>query len=171
MRRALESVYQIISSLSHSSGQGYFDTFVSEIANAVGADFVLVSGKDQAGLFFTVHAAYPASLDINSYSFPLADTPGEIAMQQGEAWFSDRTRELFPHAAVLERCRVRGYAGVALKSAEGETIGLCSVMFKRATPRMDKIMGLLRLLAPLAGRELALMYQQQRQSQAPVERG
>ena len=73
MRRALESVYQIISSLSHSSGQGYFDTFVSEIANAVGADFVLVSGKDQAGLFFTVHAAYPASLDINSYSFPLAD--------------------------------------------------------------------------------------------------
>lgn len=108
MRRALESVYQIISSLSHSSGQGYFDTFVSEIANAVGADFVLVSGKDQAGLFFTVHAAYPASLDINSYSFPLADTPGEIAMQQGEAWFSDRTRELFPHAAVLERCQVRG---------------------------------------------------------------
>ena len=79
MRRALESVYQIISSLSHSSGQGYFDTFVSEIANAVGADFVLISGKDQAGLFFTVHAAYPASLDINSYSFPLADTPGEIA--------------------------------------------------------------------------------------------
>ena len=108
MRRALESVYQIISSLSHSSGQGYFDTFVSEIANAVGADFVLVSGKDQAGLFFTVHAAYPASLDINAYSFPLADTPGEIAMQQGEAWFSDRTRELFPHAAVLERCQVRG---------------------------------------------------------------
>ena len=45
MRRALESVYQIISSLSHSSGQGYFDAFVSEIANAVGADFVLVSGQ------------------------------------------------------------------------------------------------------------------------------
>ena len=36
-------------------------------------------------------------------------------------------------------------------------------MFKRAMPRMDKIMGLLRLLAPLAGRELALMYQQERQ--------
>ena len=53
MRRALESVYQIISSLSHSSGQGYFDTFVSEIANAVGADFVLVSGKDQAAMLFT----------------------------------------------------------------------------------------------------------------------
>ncbi len=55
-------------------------------------------------------------------------------MQQGEAWFSDRTRELFPHAAVLERCQVRSYAGVALQSAEGETLGLCSVMFKRATP-------------------------------------
>ncbi len=169
MRRALESVYQIISSLSHSSGQGYFDTFVSEIANAVGADFVLISGKDQAGLFFTVHAAYPASLDINSYSFPLADTPGEIVMQQGEAWFSDRTRELFPHAAVLERCQVRSYAGVALKSAEGETLGLCSVMFKRATPRMDKIMGLLRLLAPLAGRELALMYLQQLLAPSPAQ--
>ncbi|WP_324041776.1 putative bifunctional diguanylate cyclase/phosphodiesterase [Aeromonas caviae] len=169
MRRALESVYQIISSLSHSSGQGYFDAFVSEIANAVGADFVLVSGKDQAGLFFTVHAAYPAFLDINAYSFPLADTPGEIAMQQGEAWFSDRTRQLFPHAAVLERCEVRAYAGVALKNAEGETIGLCSVMFKRAMPRMEKIVGLLRLLAPLAGRELALMYQQRQSQEQPAQ--
>ena len=45
MRRALESVYQIISSLSHSSGQGYFDTFVSEIANAVGAAIAQVSGE------------------------------------------------------------------------------------------------------------------------------
>ena len=52
-----------------------------------------------------------------------------------------------------------------LKKRRGETIGLCSVMFKRAMPRMEKIVGLLRLLAPLAGRELALMYQQ-RQSQS-----
>jgi hypothetical protein len=103
MRRALESVYQIISSLSHSSGQGYFDTFVSEIANAVGADFVLVSGKDQAGSFYRA-CRLSRLLDINAYSFP-SPTPGEIAMQQGEAWFSDRTRQLFPHAAVLERCR------------------------------------------------------------------
>ena len=35
-----------------------------------------------------------------------------------------------PHAAVLERCEGETYAGVALKNAEGETIGLCSVMFK-----------------------------------------
>ncbi|MFA7260580.1 MAG: hypothetical protein WC013_13850, partial [Aeromonas bestiarum] len=72
MRRALESVYQIISSLSHSSGQGYFDTFVSEIAAAVRADFVLISGRDQAGLFFKVHAAYPASLDTTSFTFPVS---------------------------------------------------------------------------------------------------
>ncbi len=168
MRRALESVYQIISSLSHLSGKGYFDTFVSEIAKAVGADLVLISGQDQTGLFFTVHAAHPASLDIGSYSFPLAGTPGEIVMQQGEAWFNDRIRQLFPHAAVLERCQVKGYAGVALKDAQGETVGLCSVMFKRAMPSMDKIMGLLRLLAPLAGRELALMYQQQPRPQTPL---
>ncbi|MCH7372600.1 GGDEF domain-containing phosphodiesterase [Aeromonas sp. MR16] len=165
MRRALESVYQIISSLSHLSGKGYFDTFVSEIAKAVEADLVLVSGGDHSGLFFTIHAAHPASLDIDSYSFPLAGTPGEIVMQQGEAWFNDRIRQLFPHAAVLERCQVKGYAGVALKDAQGETVGLCSVMFKRAMPSMDKVMGLLRLLAPIAGRELALMYQQQSRPQ------
>ena len=81
-------------------------------------------------------------------------------MQQGEAWFSDRIRQLFPHAAVLERWQIKGYAGIALKNAQGETMGLCSVMFKRAMPSMDKLMRLLRLLAPLAGRELALMYQQ-----------
>ena len=64
---------------------------------------------------------------------------------------------------------MRAYAGVALKNAEGETIGLCSVMFKRAMPRMEKIVGLLRLLAPLAGRELALMYQQRQSQEQPAQ--
>lgn len=34
------------------------------------------------------------------------------------------------------------------------------MLFKRPLTNMDKVMGLLRLLAPLAGRELALMLQQ-----------
>ncbi|HDX8358713.1 TPA: EAL domain-containing protein [Aeromonas hydrophila] len=160
MRRALESVYQIISSLSHSSGQGYFDTFVSEIAAAVGADFVLISGRDQAGLSFKVHAAHPASLDITNFSFPVSATLGEITLQEGETWFSDRVQQLFPHAAVLQARHIQAYAGIALKSAQGETVGICSVLFKRPLTNMDKVMGLLRLLAPLAGRELALMLQQ-----------
>ncbi|ONG07114.1 diguanylate phosphodiesterase [Aeromonas hydrophila] len=160
MRRALESVYQIISSLSHSSGQGYFDTFVSEIAAAVGADFVLISSRDQAGLSFKVHAAHPASLDITNFSFPVSATLGEITLQEGETWFSDRVQQLFPHAAVLQAWHIQAYAGIALKSAQGETVGICSVLFKRPLTNMDKVMGLLRLLAPLAGRELALMLQQ-----------
>ncbi|UCM61650.1 EAL domain-containing protein [Aeromonas hydrophila] len=160
MRRALESVYQIISSLSHSSGQGYFDTFVSEIAAAVGADFVLISGRDQAGLSFKVHAAHPASLDTTNFSFPVSATLGEITLQEGETWFSDRVQQLFPHAAVLQAWHIQAYAGIALKSAQGETVGICSVLFKRPLTNMDKVMGLLRLLAPLAGRELALMLQQ-----------
>ncbi|MFQ2204502.1 EAL domain-containing protein [Aeromonas hydrophila] len=160
MRRALESVYQIISSLSHSSGQGYFDTFVSEIAAAVGADFVLISGRDQAGLSFKVHAAHPASLDITNFSFPVSATLGEITLQEGETWFCDRVQQLFPHAAVLQAWHIQAYAGIALKSAQGETVGICSVLFKRPLTNMDKVMGLLRLLAPLAGRELALMLQQ-----------
>ncbi|MFM4859146.1 EAL domain-containing protein [Aeromonas hydrophila] len=160
MRRALESVYQIISSLSHSSGQGYFDTFVSEIAAAVGADFVLISGRDQAGLSFKVHAAHPASLGITNFSFPVSATLGEITLQEGETWFSDRVQQLFPHAAVLQAWHIQAYAGIALKSAQGETVGICSVLFKRPLTNMDKVMGLLRLLAPLAGRELALMLQQ-----------
>ncbi|WP_438833797.1 sensor domain-containing phosphodiesterase [Aeromonas oralensis] len=160
MRRALESVYQIISSLSHSSGQGYFDTFVSEIAAAVGADFVLISARDQTGLPFKVHAAHPASLDITNFSFPVSATLGEITLQEGETWFSDRVQQLFPHAAVLQAWHIQAYAGIALKSAQGETVGICSVLFKRPLTNMDKVMGLLRLLAPLAGRELALMLQQ-----------
>ena len=169
MRRAFESVYHIVSSLSHLSGKGFFETFVREIATAVEADLALISGRDHAGLSFTVHAAHPASLDIGSYYFPLAGTPGEIVMQQGEAWFNDRVCQLFPHSAVLEGWQIKAYAGIALKNAQGETLGLCSVMFKRAIPSMDKLMGLLRLLAPLAGRELALMHQQQPQPQPQPE--
>lgn len=61
---------------------------------------------------------------------------------------------------MLQAWHIQAYAGIALKSAQGETVGICSVLFKRPLTNMDKVMGLLRLLAPLAGRELALMLQQ-----------
>lgn len=78
MRRALDSVYQIISSLAHSSGRGYFDTFVSEIAAAVMADVVLISSGALNDTYLTVQAAYPSSLDPDILTLPLTDSPDAI---------------------------------------------------------------------------------------------
>jgi diguanylate cyclase (GGDEF)-like protein/PAS domain S-box-containing protein len=157
MRRALTSVYRIMSNLSHTSGLGYFDSFVTELAAATQADVVLVAGRDSSGLAFEIHAAYPATLGMRGGVFPIAATPGEIVLQQGEAWFSDRLPQLFPLATIfMTHDAVRGYAGIALKNAHGETIGLCSLWFHQGQECMDRVMSVLRLLAPLAGRELAL---------------
>ncbi len=83
MRRALDSVCQIISSLAHSSGQGYFDTFVSEIAAAVMADVVLIASRESNATHLTVQAAYPSSLDTDTLTLPLADSPDAITWQEG----------------------------------------------------------------------------------------
>ena len=118
---------------------------MSEIANAVGADVVLVSGKDQAGLFFTVHAAIPPPLDIN-YSFPLADLLARSPCSRVK-----------PGSAIALPAVPRRRAG----ALRGESLcrrraqerrwerpsACCSVIVKPAMPRMEKKMGLLRLLA------------------------
>ena len=162
MRRALDSVYQIISSLAHSSGQGYFDTFVSEIAAAVMADVVLVVSGESNATHLTVQAAYPSSLDPDTLTLPLSETPDAITWQEGEAWFSDRLLQLFPGVPLAEAWQAQAYAGIALKDAEGETIGVCCLLYRQPQDNMGKVMGLLRLLGPLAGRELALMLRRQR---------
>ncbi|TNH79446.1 putative bifunctional diguanylate cyclase/phosphodiesterase [Aeromonas sobria] len=161
MRRALDSVYQIISSLAHSSGRGYFDTFVSEIAAAVMADVVLISSGALNDTHLTVQAAYPSSLDPDILTLPLTDSPDAITWQEGEAWFSDRLLQLFPEMPLARQWQARAYVGIALKNADGETIGICSLLYRQPQTDMGRVMGLLRLLGPLAGRELALLLQRQ----------
>ncbi|WP_148612061.1 putative bifunctional diguanylate cyclase/phosphodiesterase [Aeromonas sobria] len=161
MRRALDSVYQIISSLAHSSGRGYFDTFVSEIAAAVMADVVLISSGALNDICLTVQAAYPSSLDPDILTLPLTDSPDAITWQEGEAWFSDRLLQLFPEMPLARQWQARAYVGIALKNADGETIGICSLLYRQPQTDMGRVMGLLRLLGPLAGRELALLLQRQ----------
>ena len=161
MRRALDSVYQIISSLAHSSGRGYFDTFVSEIAAAVMADVVLISSGALNDTHLTVQAAYPSSLDPDTLTLPLTDSPDAITWQEGEAWFSDRLLQLFPEMPLARQWQARAYVGIALKNADGETIGVCSLLYRQPQTDMGRVMGLLRLLGPLAGRELALLLQRQ----------
>ncbi|MGL5535782.1 MAG: sensor domain-containing diguanylate cyclase, partial [Aeromonas veronii] len=161
MRRALDSVYQIISSLAHSSGQGYFDTFVSEIAAAVMADVVLIASRESNATHLTVQAAHPSSLDPDTLTLPLTDSPDAITWQEGEAWFSDRLLQLFPAMPLADAWQAQAYAGIALKDADGETIGICCLLYRQPQANMTKVMGLLRLLGPLAGRELALMLQRQ----------
>ncbi|ELM3617137.1 EAL domain-containing protein [Aeromonas sobria] len=161
MRRALDSVYQIISSLAHSSGRGYFDTFVSEIAAAVMADVVLISSGTLNDTHLTVQAAYPSSLDPDTLTLQLTTTPDAITWQEGEAWFSDRLLQLFPEMPLARQWQAQAYVGIALKNADGETIGVCSLLYRQPQADMGRVMGLLRLLGPLAGRELALLLQRQ----------
>ena len=161
MRRALDSVYQIISSLAHSSGRGYFDTFVSEIAAAVMADVVLISSGALNDTYLTVQAAYPSSLEPDILTLPLTDSPDAITWQEGEAWFSDRLLQLFPEMLLARQWQAQAYVGIALKNADGETIGVCSLLYRQPQTDMGRVMGLLRLLGPLAGRELALLLQRQ----------
>ncbi|TNJ23811.1 diguanylate phosphodiesterase [Aeromonas sobria] len=161
MRRALDSVYQIISSLAHSSGRGYFDTFVSEIAAAVMADVVLISSGALNDTHLTVQAAYPSSLDPDTLTLQLTTTPDAITWQEGEAWFSDRLLQLFPEMPLARQWQAQAYVGIALKNADGETIGVCSLLYRQPQTDMGRVMGLLRLLGPLAGRELALLLQRQ----------
>ncbi|CAJ1772408.1 hypothetical protein PEKONANI_00428 [Aeromonas jandaei] len=163
MRRALDSVYQIISSLAHSSGQGYFDTFVSEIAAVVMADVVLITAWEPNAAQFRAQAAYPSCLEPESLQLPLTGSPDAITWHEGEAWFSDRLLQLFPHVPLAQEWQPQAYAGIVLKNADGEPIGICSLLYRQPQANMGKVMGLLKLLGPLAGRELALLLQRAQQ--------
>lgn len=165
MRRALDSIYQIISGLAHSSGQEYFDTFVSEVASATMADVALIASVTPNSPHLTAQAAYPPSLQADLLTLPLTKTPDAITWQEGEACFGDNLLRCFPDALLAHEWQAQAYAGISLKNADGETIGICCLLYRQPQTNIDRVMGLLRLLGPLAGRELALLLQQQQQLQ------
>lgn len=156
MRRVLDSVYRIVTGLSEVSGVRYFDRFVSDIAKAVDADVVVVCQyRDDA---LQPVAVWPES-HRDSAILSCYDSPCAVVLEQGEAWFSDRLQQLFPFADTLVMWDARAYAGIALRNASGQIVGLCGLFFRQPRPDLERDMGLLRMLAPLAGRELALTLQ------------
>ncbi|MFR9721420.1 putative bifunctional diguanylate cyclase/phosphodiesterase [Aeromonas diversa] len=149
MRRVLDSVYRIITALSDVSGVAYFERFVTDIAAAMGADAAMIYRWQPEQL--SPLAVWPQCV-----MTPLSttgDTPHVMALEQGEIWFSEQLPRLFPYAGLS----YEAYAGVRLCSATGETVGLCCLLFHQPQPGLERAMGLLRMLAPLAGRELALV--------------
>lgn len=157
MRRVLDSVYRIVTGLSESSGVSYFERFVTELATAAEADMAVVClyRCDQ----LQPVAVWPSELRETAELAPY-ESPCALVLEEGEGWFGDRVQQLFPHAALLSRWQVNAYAGVALHDADGQLVGLCCLFYRQPQPSLTQVMNLLRMLAPLAGRELALTREQ-----------
>ena len=66
-----------------------------------------------------------------------------------------RLLQLFPHVPLAQEWQPQAYAGIVLKNADGESIGICSLLYRQPQANMGKVMGLLKLLGPLAGGFLA----------------
>ncbi len=152
-RKAAEiALNNVIAGTAATMGRDFFPALVSHIAQALNVDYALISERVDD----EVHVlAFWDNGELKSdFSFPVAGTPCEKVIQDDFLYRSDCVQECFPKHFDLKTMEAESYLGIALKNAEGASIGNLCVLDRKAMLNPDQAHTLLTVFADRASAEL-----------------
>lgn len=146
---------EVLLGVSAATDADFFQVLTRHLVRATGADYAFIgclADNDPA----TVETLVVCRQDrcIPNFTFPLAGTPCEIALQHGSFAVPQGVREKFPLDHVAIEMGVESYVGIALKDAMGTTLGPMAILGQKPFPRMELATCLLQIFAVRVGAEL-----------------
>lgn len=97
-------------------------------------------------------AAQPASF---AQTYPTENTPCALVLERGRFVEPEKCHELFAQLPVCPANRVQGYAGVALRNADGTACGVLAVISHKRMNRADRLLKTLDTLSARVATALA----------------
>ena len=146
----------IAAGVASSTGESFFQRLTEYVGKALGVDYALVSTLDRSGHSVTTLSVYARGAHIENFSYALAGTPCELAVQGAGQVFTRASgvQHDFPRNHLLTRMGVDAYSGVALLAADGRALGLLVVLHRGALANAALAELLLRIFAARAAAEL-----------------
>ena len=138
------------------TGLDFLQTLVREGGLLLGGQRVGIARKlpGQSDILQTVTAWQRDGLKPPA-EFPIRNSPGRLALEQGYFETSGNLAAYFPQWTALDRAgTIAGYAGVALKTTAGKTLGLFWIMFGPEAKPPPSLAAIMRLFAVRASAEL-----------------
>jgi PAS domain S-box-containing protein len=138
------------------TGLDFLQALVREAGLVLGAQCVGIAGKlpGQSHALRTV-AAWQHDGRSSPADFPIRNSPARLALEQGYFETSGDLAAYFPQWAAADRGgTTASYAGVALKTTAGKTLGLLWVMFGPDGKPPPSLAAIMRLFAIRASAEL-----------------
>ncbi len=143
----------VTAAVAASVGHDYFRALVERLARDLGADMVLVGRCVEDG---RVHAqaAWGDGAQRPEMEYALSGAPCATTLADGMLIVERDAARLYPDDSALAERGFQGYAGVALRGANGSPVGLIALLTKTIIADPELIRGVLTAIAPRAGAEM-----------------
>ena len=142
----------LIEGTAATTGKDYFPALASHIAKALNVSHALVTEKVDDKL--SVLAFWATDSLQPTFAFPIADTPCQKVLQQGQYYCESLVQEKFPASLDLVKMRAESYLGIALQDAQGKVIGNLCILDQNPIEDPQRAENLLRVFAARAAAEL-----------------
>jgi len=143
----------VTAAVAGSVGPDYFRLLVERLVRTLGADTAVVGRRIDGGRVATL-AAYGDGSHQPDTEYAIAGTPCATTLADGLLIVERDAARLYPEDDILVERGFEGYAGVALRGAEGEVIGLIALLTRAPIPDAELLRAVLAAIAPRAGGEL-----------------
>jgi PAS domain S-box-containing protein len=152
-QKKLEIALQsLLAGTASVTGEEFFPVLVQQIAKAVQCSHVLVSQR--RGDRLETLAWYADGQLQDQFAYPMAHTPCEVAIQQGNYSFCSGVQEAFPRDPELVTMGVDSYLGVALRDRAGQAIGVLCALSRQPIQNQSFAQMLLQIFGARAAAEL-----------------
>jgi len=153
----IDRLLDIFVATSLATGQAYFDSLTTELAEAFAADYVLIGSTalpepDR----ITTLSLWADGEIVPGVEYDLAGSPCAEVLDSGICVVADAARRRYPEDHLLVEMEVESYAGTALALEHGGSRGLLSLLFRRALnhAECESLGHALRVLAGRASVEI-----------------
>jgi two-component system, NtrC family, sensor kinase len=149
--RALQT---LLAATTADLGHDFFRTLVKRLAEAFRVTCAMVGEMRPEQDSIQTLAFWSRGAFQNTVTYPLSGTPCHNAVVYSICHYADDVSRHFPEDLMLTDLGLRGYLGAALRSAQGEVIGVLAILHDQLLDAGELDFSLLGAFATRAGAEL-----------------
>ncbi|NJN20505.1 MAG: PAS domain-containing protein, partial [Leptolyngbya sp. RL_3_1] len=151
-QQAEDALQNLIAGTAATLGRDFFPALASHIAVTLDIAYAIVTEQIGSELrtlgFWANNALQP------TYTYGLAHTPCERALQTGEFYCDSSVQQMFPLDVDLVEMGVESYLGIALQGSNGTVIGHLCILNPQPIADPQRAAQILRVFAARAAAEL-----------------
>jgi transcriptional regulator with PAS, ATPase and Fis domain len=147
-------VFQVAQGMSARPGEGFFQSLVRSLAEALNADFVLVGALSPDSKSVVTLAVHGDGREAPKLEYRLAGSPCENVIHQNVCTYPSGVTRLFPADALLAELNIEGYSGCPLTDSNGQCVGLIAALTRAPLQEPRLAESLLQIFAMRASIEL-----------------
>ncbi|MCF7818439.1 MAG: PAS domain S-box protein [Kiritimatiellales bacterium] len=149
-----DSIRNIVEGVS-AVGRQFFNSMVSQLAKALGADFTYISefGGDTRDTMHTIAVSDRGEIREN-FDYALHGTPCERVLGGETCLFVSDVQRHFPATSMLQTMGIESYIGISLVDSEKKPLGVMVALYRKPIEQLEFVKSVMQVFAGRTAAEL-----------------